>query len=510
MASDDDFRAGAASLPLTPPLGLPMVGFIRQSENGLGHGRFPLEVGAIALERGDVRVVLVGVDVLGIASPEVDALIDRVAAATGADPAGVILNWNHTHLSPPGGEYAGALVTEIDDATRASVRAFSHVLHDAIVSVARLAVDRLEPAGVVWGQRGVDIAVNRRERTPDGSNGGTLLGWNPELLLDDQVTVLQLRRPDETPIATAVGFGCHPVTTGYDMYVYAADFPGPMRDVVREHTGGECVFLQGAGGNVLPRFAFTDTEDEAERMGRRLGLAALEAVADRTATPTRIVPGGEASATPIRVYRQVPVDAPAPALAALRTTTALPLQPWPDVDDVAAQRAGFDAELERARRTGRGAAKVAAYHAGWAARTEDALRAGTAPREIVAPVHAVRIGDGLIVTGPAETFTETGMAVKERVAGTPTFYAGYTNGMIGYVPTEAEYPFGGYEAGYGYKSTGLPSHFDPSSARRLVEAGVRLAERLFPDAEPWDGARGWEATGALPELPPVRFVHPDA
>ena len=46
-------------------------------------------------------------------------------------------------------------------------------------------------------------------------------------------------------------------------------------------TGGECVFFQGAGGNVLPRFAFTDDEDEARRMGTRLGVAALEAVADR-------------------------------------------------------------------------------------------------------------------------------------------------------------------------------------------------------------------------------------
>ncbi len=42
------------------------------------------------------------------------------------------------------------------------------------------------------------------------------------------------------------------------MYVYSADFPGPMRDVVRAVTGGECVFFQGAGGNVLPKFAFTD------------------------------------------------------------------------------------------------------------------------------------------------------------------------------------------------------------------------------------------------------------
>ena len=53
-----------------------------------------------------------------------------------------------------------------------------------------------------------------------------------QTIVDNQVTVLQARRPDESAIATVVGFGCHPVTTGYDMYVYSSDFPGPLRDVV--------------------------------------------------------------------------------------------------------------------------------------------------------------------------------------------------------------------------------------------------------------------------------------
>ena len=86
--------------------------------------------------------------------------------------------------------------------------------------------------------------------------------------------------------------------------------------------------------------------------------------------------------------------------------------------------------------------------------------------------------------------------MKERSPGTPTLYAGYTNELLGYLPTAAEYQFGGYEAGYGYKSVGLPSLFDPSVEEILVSTGVRLAERLFPEAEPWDAGRGWTARGA--------------
>lgn len=502
------FRAGAASLPLEPPLGLPMVGFIRQPWNANGYG-LPLEVGALAFERDGTRVVLCGVDIVGIVQPQVDPLIDRVAAATGAAPAGILLNWSHTHLAPPGGVANGAVYGDVDDDLANSISSFSRVIHDKIVSVCRMAVQRLEPAGIVWGQADTTLAVNRRERTADGFNGGSILGWNPEELVDNQVTVLQARRPDESAIATLVGFGCHPVTTGYDMDIYSADFPGPMRDVVRSVTGGECVYFQGAGGNVLPKFAFTDTEDEAHRMGTRLGLAALEAVADRFSRPVTIYPEREGSVTPITRYRRRLEEAEPPALAAVSETVSIPLLQHPPLEEIETLRKEYDAALDEARASGdRGRVKLAWYQASWARRIESQLRDGTAPTQVPAPVHAVRIGGGVIVTGPGETFTEYGIAVKERSPGLPTLYAGYTNEIIGYLPTANEYQYGGYEAGYGYKSVGLPSLFDPSVEQTFVETGVRLAEQLFPEAEPWDASEGWLAGGEVPTLEPTPLEHP--
>ena len=504
-----DFRAGAAHLMLEPPLGLPMVGFVRQPWNARGYG-LPLEVGALVLERGDTRVVLCGVDVVGIIHPQIEPLLDRVAAATGADVPGILLNLSHTHLAPPGGVANGAVYGDVADEVAASIEAFARVLHDKIVSCCGLAAQRLEPAGIVWGQADVDLAVNRRERTADGYNGGSILGWNPDELVDNQVTVLQARRADESAIATVVGYGCHPVTTGYDMDVYSADFPGPMRDVVRGVSGGECIFFQGAGGNVLPKFAFTDTEDEARRMGARLGLAALEAVADRFSRTVTVVPEEEGSVTPITRYRRRYEKADeAPALAAVRETVSIPLMPHPPLEEIERQRREYDQALEEARASGeRGRVKLAYYQASWARRVESQLRDGTAPTEVRGPVHAVRIGDGVIVTGPGETFTEYGIAVKERSPGAPTLYAGYTNEILGYLPTANEYRYGGYEAGYGYKSVGLPSLFDPSVEQILVETGVRLAERLFPEAEPWDSAAGWLARGEVPRLPDTPLEHP--
>ncbi|MDX6565143.1 MAG: hypothetical protein QOE10_805, partial [Gaiellales bacterium] len=189
---------------------------------------------------------------------------------------------------------------------------------------------------------------------------------------------------------------------------------------------------------------------------------------------------------------------------------SIPLLPAPGLDEVVALREQYERDLDEARASGdNGRVKVAYYHAAWARKIEAGLRDGTTPTEVRAPVHAIRIGDGAIVTGPGETFTEYGIAIKQRSPAAPTLYAGYTNEIIGYLPTAAEYEFGGYEAGYGYKSAGLPSLFDPSVERICVESGVRLVERLFPDAEPWDEGLGWTADGDAPLLASApRLEHP--
>jgi hypothetical protein len=80
-------RAGAAAADIDPQPGLPMIGFVRRQTGATGSG-LPLEATALVLEEGATRVVLCGVDTLGIPSPDVDRLRERLAAAAHADPAG--------------------------------------------------------------------------------------------------------------------------------------------------------------------------------------------------------------------------------------------------------------------------------------------------------------------------------------------------------------------------------------------------------------------------------------
>src|ERR1700724_3808342 len=57
----------------------------------------------------------------------------------------------------------------------------------------------------------------------------------------------------------------------------------------------------------------------------------------------------------------------------------------------------------------------------------------------------VTLGDLAFVGIPGELFVELGLALKANSHFARTFVAGYCNDLIGYIPTRAAYPEGGYE-----------------------------------------------------------------
>ena len=475
-----------------------MFGFVRRQTGSTGYG-LPLEATVLVLEENDRRVVLIGVDTLGIPAPEVDELRRTVADAVGADAENVLLNWNHTHDAPPACRSllrgSGALATTGDD----RLDAYWRLLSERVMRGAAEAATRLEPAAVAWGTGEVDLSVNRRERSPDGA---IVHGWRVDGLLDRQVVALQARRPDESVIATLVGYGCHPVSVGMDFPSYSSDFPGALRERIRHWTGGECVFFQGAAGNVLPRVSFTEDEVEARRMGDRIAAEVIHSLSDRRAWPQRIVQRFDGSLIPMILFRFERISSDPTPLAAAERRVSFPLLPVPRESQLESEAAEYAQAADEAKRRGAGAAELYGllYHAKWAKHTLEQVRAGNARACVEGSVHAVRIGGGVIVTGPGEVFTEIGMAVKERSPGVPTLYAGYTNGALGYFPTAAAYPEGGYEPAYSNRSYGLPAPASPDCERLLIEEGVRLAETLFPEKEPFAG-NDWSATGAVPALP---------
>ena len=111
------------------------------------------------------------------------------------------------------------------------------------------------------------------------------------------------------------------------------------------------------------------------------------------------------------------------------------------------------------------------YHVQWAENSVKRLKSGEEiETSVTAHVQAIRIGDVAIVGLPGEPFNEIGRAVKEGSVAPFTLFAGYSNGYVGYFPTAAEYPFGGYEPSYSHHNTELLEQVAPESEAILVRS----------------------------------------
>jgi hypothetical protein len=79
-------------------------------------------------------------------------------------------------------------------------------------------------------------------------------------------------------------------------------------------------------------------------------------------------------------------------------------------------------------------------------------------------VRFLKINEDIgIWSAPVEMFCEISNAIREQSPFPYTFYYGYTNGWLGYLPSEKEFKHGGYEV-----ETVCP--FTPSVQKDLTES----------------------------------------
>jgi hypothetical protein len=84
-------------------------------------------------------------------------------------------------------------------------------------------------------------------------------------------------------------------------------------------------------------------------------------------------------------------------------------------------------------------------------------------------------GDLRLAALPGEPFSAVAAAIREALGCPEAMVAGYTNGCPGYLPTESEYPLGGYEVSDAHRYYGAAGPFRPGSAEDLVAAIARLS-----------------------------------
>jgi hypothetical protein len=404
---------------------------------------------------------VVSLDIVSVPH-DVAAAARRLASALSGIPAGnIALCASHTHGGPLTRGNAGAAAPQPDDDY---LRVLEKIVAGAVAAAAR----DLQPVALRLGRGQAAFHVNRRLR----SSSETLMRPNPDGPIDRDVVVLRLdpaggpeHPPDApSPLAVLFRFTCHATAMGAQNYRFTADYPGAAAAFVERAYGGQttALFLQGCTGDIRPRLVDAEggfrsaTWPELAAIGREVGGAAVGA-AESARPPAPEAPGAGGDRLGV-AGRTVPlVYAPLPDAGELRALLAAGR--WPTGSELSA--------VER--------------H--WAERVLESLAAGTAPEPVLAEVQVFRLGAVWLVTLPGEVFVEIGWRVRDAVAAAAgvdpglVVVAAYANGNVGYVPTGAAIPEGGYEV-TAYRHMGRLAGYAAETELLLAATAAELTASL--------------------------------
>ena len=265
------FLAGVARANITPHVGIPMDGNVRNDVSKGTHDQ--LWAKALVLESDGRKVALIACDLCGV-TEQITQPVRQELAREGFDPAGIWIWGTHTHSGPS----ILGLHTPIDSAYNSElVRKLVGVVHEANL--------KMVPArfGVGSG-REETVAHNRRLWLKDGS---MVMNWekpSPEKVkgpagpIDPELIVLSFESTSGEPIATLVNYALHPAILAGDNLLFSADWPGVMAQFVEDNWGGEVLFANGATGNIN-HIDYKNPKQgrgfaEAKRIGTILGATA--------------------------------------------------------------------------------------------------------------------------------------------------------------------------------------------------------------------------------------------
>jgi hypothetical protein len=379
------FRASAVRVDITPQSPQWLLGYQARQSIGVHDGIYHR---VIAMDSGATQFYLISTDICLYSPGLYDQVASQLQKETGIDPKNVWWSVTHTHaapeVGPPGVSTAfSSLQGRFDHEWD---REYAASVTKSLIDAVRTARDKLEPARIAFGE-GVSMAnINRRAKDV---NGRVSLGLNPDGPADRQIGLVRLERPDGSLIALIVNYAMHgTVMDGHNLLI-SGDAPGTVTAYLEKKLGGTVLYEQGASGNMAPIY---------------------------TVYPD---PG----AGHLSEFRVLLGDKIVEALQRI----------GPSTDDVTLSTAGLTIDTPRKDNLA-WPDELAAY-----SKTE-------AGRNLVRlPVRFLRINDTVIWSLPVELFCEIAMNVRNHSPFPHTYYFGYTNGWLGYLPTAQGFQDGGYE-----------------------------------------------------------------
>jgi hypothetical protein len=379
------FRASVVKIDITPDKPQWLLGYDPRQSTGV-HDHLYHRI--VAMDDGKTQFFLISSDIC-LYSPSVyDEIVSALEAQMGIKPLQVWWTTSHTHSAPEvgapglGGAFLGNRYNH-DHNTE-----YTAWVKKSLIEGIKEAQEKLEPArlGVGWGMAMANI--NRRARDLEGP---AFLGLNPDGPADRQIGLIRLEKSDGKLLALIANYAMHGTVLGPQNLLLSGDAPGIVADYVEQKLGAPMLYINGAAGNLAPIYSVYPNFESGHLSQFRVLLG------DKIIAANDLI-GRTTSDVRLSVGEQI---------------------------------------LETPRKT----------NMGWAPDLGKYIRSTNAGETIVRlPIRFLQINDDVAIwAATLELFCEIAMRVRNLSPFPYTFYFGYCNGWLGYMPTKAEFAHGGYE-----------------------------------------------------------------
>lgn len=424
------YRAGVASIDITPELPFWLTGFAARTKPA-EKVSLPIHAKALALDDGaGGRIVIVTADLLGVTAEITTEVAARLRQSHQLRRDQVLFNASHTHSGPsvwPRLHLAPVASPEVDR----QVEAYGRRLIDDFTSVARHALDNMFAATLEFGQTQAKFAINRRVAQLAALHPGKSF----PAPVDHTVPVWTVKAPDGSVRAVLFGYACHNTVLTAGFTDVNGDYAGYAQQALeRAFPQAAALFIALCAGDQNP-----SPRGQAEHAVQH-GESLAAAVRAKLASPMTPVRG------PIRTaYEQI----------------RLPFQAHTrDVYEAESSSANFFA----------------------ARRAKTMLAAFDAKRPIVDtayPVSVVRFGDtATLVALGGEVVVDYALRLKQQFGPDRLVVAAYSNDVMGYIPSLRIQREGGYEAGDSMMYFIQPGWFTDEVERLVLDTARRLLARV--------------------------------
>lgn len=392
---------GFADTNITPDGPVQLVGFPRidNQSRGILH---PLNAQILIFRFQEETMCLAAVDSLGFTVELTMKLRKEIASVLNISTDKIMVCFSHTHSAPNAAEEP----------------AYFTFVCDQICVAAKEAEKQMRPFHVAWGIGDHLIGINRRSDTS---------------AVEPRLGILKLEDPDEKPALLLLRVSAHANVLTSDNYKISSDYFGLTRQKLSNTFGCPVMMVQGASGNLRPRFQqenadfmeiqgvdalekpYTDTEKQKYF---QQSLDALENMADSVL----------ASVVPIwKKLKTEPVHRLAMFSVIHPFAADVPsLKRAEEIAEEAETEAGIDGN-------------------GWLMEVRKLREKKVFTQTADIEFQYFMLNDGCFCGVANEIMCEISLDVWQKSEDSLFFLNGYTNGIDSYLPTAEEYDKGGYE-----------------------------------------------------------------